>query len=229
MILLADSKPSALEIYRRLRKRFGYLDWWPGETSFEVLVGAILTQNTSWKNVERAIANLKAEDCLDLGKMCDVGTGALEKMLRPSGYFRQKAGRLKSICNRIRKDYGTLENFYSLDQDELREKLLSMKGIGKETADSIVLYSAEKPTFVIDTYTRRSMSRIMKGTLEGDEAPYDDLKSYFETNVPRRLSLYKDFHAQLVELGKNYCKKRNPLCRECPLIELCRYGNRAAF
>jgi len=173
------------------------------------------------------IANLKRGNCLNLRRMCGVRTGALEAMLKPSGYYRQKAARLKSICAHIMENYKSLENLYVLDLKELRHRLLLLNGIGKETADSIVLYSAEKPTFVIDAYTRRAMARMMGGKLDGDEKGYDELKAYFEDNIPRSLPLYKDFHAQFVELGKNYCKKRNPLCEECPLVKMCNYGKNA--
>ena len=209
-----------MRIYRKLRRRFGFLDWWPGETKDEILIGAVLTQQTSWKNVEKAIANLRAAGMLDIGSIASAGTGELEALVRPSGFYRQKAGRLRRICRFIKRSYGSLESLFSLDDGELRETLLALDGIGKETADSIILYAAGKPTFVVDSYTRRAMARIMGWS---DERGYDELKGHFESGIRKDTSLFKDMHAQFVELGKNYCKKR-PLCGGCPLNSMCSYA-----
>ncbi|MCL4373961.1 MAG: endonuclease [Candidatus Marsarchaeota archaeon] len=208
-----------IEIYRLLLKRFGFLNWWPGETSFEVLVGAILTQQTSWKNVEKAIASLKKEQCLSLECLASINIKSLEKLIRPSGYYKQKARRLKDICSSIKDEYGSIDKLFSLDAQALRKKLLSYKGIGNETADSIVLYAANKPIFVIDAYTKRIMRRINKMPID---ISYDSLQEYFEKNVKRDLELYKDMHAQFVELGKSYCKTI-PLCDNCPANNICAY------
>jgi len=210
-------------IYGRLRKRFGFLNWWPGETSFEIFVGAILTQQASWKNVEKAIVNIKKENCMSLHCISSISIEKLEAMIRPSGYYRQKAKRLKSICLAIEKEYGSLDAMLSLDADELRSRLLAFNGIGKETADSIVLYAAEKPTFVIDAYTKRIMSRVNEMP---ENIGYDELKRYFEKRVKNDVVLYKDMHAQFVELGKRYCRKK-PLCEECPLNDICAYSKNA--
>ncbi len=207
-------------LYKLLRDRFGFLNWWPGDTRDEILIGAVLTQNTSWKNVEKAIKNLKAADMLSIEKISHARIPQLQSMIRPSGYYRQKAQRLKGICKYITANYGTLNCFFSQDTPKLRAELLSLSGIGPETADSILLYSAGKPVFVIDAYTRRAVQRIYG---EKHEMGYSDLQSLLQGHVPADLRLYKDFHAQFVELGKNYCKKK-PLCGACPLRQICNYA-----
>jgi endonuclease III related protein len=209
-------------LYKRLRRHFGFRDWWPGDTAFEVFVGAVLTQQTTWKNVEKAIIKLKEADALDMDKIAKMPLGRLQQLVRSSGYYRQKARRLKYLCNTIIKEHGSLEELFELRKGELRTTLLSYNGIGRETADSIILYAAGKPTFVIDAYTKRAMSRINPAISEGID--YDDLRDYFEKRIERKLGLYKDFHAQFVELGKNYCRKRSPLCGKCPLNEICDFG-----
>lgn len=204
--------------YELLRKRFGFLDWWPGETKLEIVVGAILTQNTSWTNVEKAISNLKKEDALELRKLATMQSGKLQRLIRPSGFYRQKAKRLKYILSYVAANYGTLENLFGKNKTELRKELLGLSGIGNETADSIVLYAAEKPTFVIDAYTRRIMHRVY-GMAEAIE--YLKLQRHITDRIPEELELYKDFHAQFVMLAKNHCRKK-PLCEDCPLERNCR-------
>ena len=213
--------PKPLQIYKKLRAHFGFLDWWPGDTNFEVFVGAILTQQTTWKNVEKAIANLKSSDSLSVKKIANMTISKLERLVRPSGYYHQKAGRLKSICRAILKEHGTFENLLAKDREELRKILLSYNGIGRETADSIILYAANKPIFFIDAYTRKSINRINPSVKK--DADYDELRNYFERNLKGNLTLYQDFHAQFVQLGKNYCKSK-PLCSRCPLKGVCAYG-----
>ncbi|MGC8652084.1 MAG: endonuclease III domain-containing protein [Candidatus Micrarchaeia archaeon] len=208
-----------MQIYRLLRKRFGFLNWWPGETSFEVLVGAILTQQTSWKNVEKAISRLKDANCMKLDCIAGIDIRTLETLVRPSGYYRQKARRLRSVCSSIKDEYGSLDSLFRLEAHELRKRLLSYNGIGKETADSIILYAANKPVFVIDAYTKRIMHRI--NGMQPDIS-YDALQGYFEAHVKRNLELYKDMHAQFVELGKSYCKT-TPDCEDCPANKICTY------
>lgn len=182
----------------------------------------MLTQQTTWKNVEKAIANLRDAGCLSMERIADARIGELERLIRPSGYYRQKARRLRNLCRSIVGEYGSLKGLLILEKRALREALLSYSGIGKETADSIVLYAANKPAFVIDAYTKRAMHRINPEMPEDIE--YDRLQEYFERSVKRRLDLYKDFHAQFVELGKNYCRKRDPLCGRCPLRDMCSTG-----
>ncbi len=216
------SAPEPLVIYKKLRKHFGFLNWWPGDTPFEIFVGAILTQQTTWKNVEKAIAGLKSADSLDIRKIARMPARRLQSLIRPSGYYRQKAKRLKGLCNAIIREHGSLEGLFSIQKDRLRRLLLSYNGIGNETADSIVLYAANKPEFVIDSYTKRAMSRINPNIDEN--IGYVKLKSYFEERIGSNLRLYKDFHAQFVELGKSYCKKTKPLCGGCPLRNMCNLG-----
>lgn len=208
-------------IYRLLRKRFGFLDWWPGESSDEILIGAVLTQQTSWRNVEKAISSLRDANALSVKAISSIDTKKLEKLIRSSGFYRQKAARLKKLCRHIISEYGSLRKFLSMDADKLRQELLSMEGIGQETADAIVLYAAGKPSFVIDAYTIRAMERIIG---KGRRFSYTDLQGYFTERLPRDVELYKDMHAQFVELGKRYCFKTKPLCSECPLAGVCSYG-----
>lgn len=210
------------KVYSSLRSRFGFLDWWPGETKDEIVIGAILTQNTSWKNVEKAIANLRKANKLSLERIAELDKRSLERLIRPSGFYRQKAERLKGISHYIKKNYGSLGKFFDKDTAGLRKELLSLNGIGMETADSIILYAAEKPIFVIDSYTRRAMSRIYS---RKKEFGYDELQKLITESINRDVEFYKDFHAQFVELGKNYCRKE-PLCKECPLSKGCAYGKR---
>lgn len=215
-------EPEPPLIYSALRAHFGFLNWWPGDSQFEIFVGAVLTQQTTWKNVEKAIANLKSADSLSITKIARIPIRDLQKLIRPSGYYRQKSRRLKGLCRSILKDHGSLENMLKLGKERLRTVLLSYNGIGRETADSIILYAAQKPVFVIDAYTKRAMHRINPRIR--DNIDYDELRGYFEQRIEKRVRLYKDFHAQFVELGKNYCRSKNPRCESCPLHSMCHYG-----
>ncbi len=207
-------------LYSKLRGRFGFLDWWPGDTADEVIIGAILTQNASWKNVEKAISNLRGEGCLSLSAIRKMQTRSLEACIRPSGFFRQKSRRLKIFADYVFLNYGSIGAMFRKDAGELREELLNLHGIGRETADSIILYAAEKPIFVIDAYTRRIMGRIY-GTRR--EPAYDELQKLISSGIKSDVKLYQDFHAQFVELGKNYCRTK-PLCSQCPVKRYCAYG-----
>jgi endonuclease-3 related protein len=204
-------------IYERLNIHFGDLQWWPGETPFEIVIGAILTQNTNWKNVERAIENLKTGDLLTPRGLLEIKEKMLAEQIRPSGYYRVKAKRIKAFIHFLFQEYtGDLNRMFSEDARILREKLLHVKGIGEETADSILLYAGEKPVFVVDTYTHRILQRhrlINKG------ASYGDIQRFFMDQLPREASLYNQYHALLVNTGKLYCRK-NPRCEECPLKDL---------
>ncbi len=207
-----------LEIYSKLYSHFGHQHWWPGDTPFEVIVGAILTQNTSWKNVERAIENLKNESVLSPEGIRSVPVERLETLLVPSGFFKIKTKRLKHFVDFLFERYrGDLDKLLSLELELLREELLGVNGIGKETADSIVLYAAEKPSFVVDAYTRRVFERL--GILEKD-VEYDEIKQYFEENLPEEVKIYNEFHAFIVALAKDVCKKK-PVCKMCPLQDMC--------
>jgi len=205
------------DIYNLLLKHFGPQHWWPADTEFEVIVGAILTQNSNWKNVEKAISNLKENGLLSPEGIHQVSEERLKELIRPAGYYNSKARKLREFTNFIFEDYKDLDEFLGLPQDELREHLLSIWGIGPETADSIVLYAANKPSFVVDAYTGRIFSR-MGFVSEG--VGYDDLKKFFEDNLPKDVALYQEFHALVVELAKDCCRTK-PLCRECPLVSLC--------
>ncbi|MFH1904754.1 MAG: endonuclease III domain-containing protein [bacterium] len=206
------------ELYTSLLSHFGSQHWWPAKTPFEVVVGAILTQQTTWKNVEKAIENLKSSHVLDPCKISNLSLRKLEVYVKPTGFYRQKARRLKDICTYIFKEYnGSLKRLFNKETCSLRAELLSLKGIGPETADSIILYAAEKPSFVIDAYTKRIRERLQLT----DELDYESLKKFFESNIPEDVEVYKEFHALLVELGKNYCKTK-PVCKNCPLSKKCK-------
>ena len=210
-----------MNIYNKLLSYFGAQHWWPAETRYEVVIGAVLTQNTSWKNVERALENLKKENLVDEKKILDVDIGKLKELIKPAGFYNIKAERLKSITKYIVDNYRTTDDLAKTEKDikSLRNELLAIKGIGKETADSILLYALDKPIFVVDAYTRRIFSRfgIMNNNMD-----YDEIRLIFENNILLDLNIYKEYHALIVELGKNYCKKRNPLCNECPLHLWCK-------
>ncbi|MBI4712020.1 MAG: endonuclease III domain-containing protein [Planctomycetes bacterium] len=204
-----------LQIYTKLLKHFGPQKWWPGETSFEVIIGAILTQNTNWSNVEKAINNLKAEKVLTPECLHKIKTERLAGLIKPAGYFNIKAKRLKSFINWLFENYGgDLDRLFAMDTGTLREALLQVCGIGPETADSIVLYAAGKPSFVVDAYTYRVFSRHK---FIPEETDYDEVKAFFEDNLSQDVKLFNEYHALLVRLGKTYCKKTRPLCEQCPL------------
>ena len=210
-----------MRLYNLMRSRFGFLNWWPGDTEDDIFIGAILTQQTTWSNVEKAISNLRESQALSVSALSGMEAAEIERLVKPSGYYRQKANRLKSLSSTIISEHGSLDGLLSLSPKALRETLIKMKGIGPETADSIMLYAAGKPSFVIDAYTKRIMHRIFGTPLSID---YDSLKAVFESALPKKLELYKDFHAQFVELGKRYCKTK-PECGECPAALLCLYSN----
>lgn len=181
------------------------------------MVGAVLTQNTSWKNVSRAIENLRAADVLDPHRLYALDVHELAELIRPAGYYRLKARRLRNLLELIVERYdGSLEAMFARDLDSLREELLSVNGVGPETADSILLYAAEKPTFVVDAYTHRVLTR--HGWIE-PEADYHRIKDFFEEQVPADVALYNEFHALLVRVGNQHCRRR-PKCEGCPLESL---------
>lgn len=203
-------------IYTALLDHFGPQHWWPGETPFEVMVGAVLTQNTNWTNVSRAIGNLREENLLSLAALASLPEAVLAEKIRPSGYFNLKARRLKNLLVLVSQEEpaGDLDRFFSLETISLREKLLSVKGIGPETADSILLYAAQKPVFVVDAYTYRMLTRH---GLIGEETDYVEMQELFMDNLPADVKLFNEFHALIVRLGKEYCKKSMPRCQLCPL------------
>jgi endonuclease-3 related protein len=212
-----SKKDKLLGIYKRLFKHFGPQAWWPAETPFEVMVGAILTQNTNWRNVEKAIDNLKGAKGLGARGLEKINSRKLESLIRPSGYYRQKAKKLKAFVRFFLRAYhGSLRKMRRRQGNELRQQLLEVHGIGPETADSILLYALDKRTFVVDAYTRRIGQRA--GLFKSSD--YHEIKDYFEQNLPRDLEMYKEYHALLVELGKNFCKTK-PACEGCPIHGLC--------
>ncbi|RUM88825.1 MAG: endonuclease III domain-containing protein [Thermodesulfatator sp.] len=206
------------EIFERLYRHFGPQKWWPAETPFEVCVGAILTQNTNWRNVERAIGNLKRHGLLSPEGLYRLSEGELAEFIRPAGYFRVKARRLKAFVQWLLENYeGNLENLRGKDTEELRRELLEIPGIGPETADSILLYALERPVFVVDAYTRRI---LLRHGLVTEEADYHDIQEFFMKNLPLEVSLYNEYHALFVVCGKHYCLSRRPYCESCPLKDL---------
>jgi len=211
-------------IQQRLNEHFGPLNWWPADTPFEVAVGAILTQNTAWTNVEFAIDNLKHAGIMCPVAFAGLSPGKLEKLIRPAGVFRQKASRLQNLARHLVNDWqGDVTALCSGPLPEARSRLLALPGIGPETADSILLYAASRPSFVVDAYTRRIFQRI--GLLQGDET-YDQIRRLFMQNLPEDVSLYNDYHAQIVQLAKTCCRKQITLCTECPLDQTCLYSRR---
>ncbi|MEM7317139.1 MAG: endonuclease III domain-containing protein [Planctomycetota bacterium] len=205
------------DAYDRLLKAFGHQHWWPGDSAFEIAVGAILTQNTNWKNVEKALENLRESDALSVSAIDNLAQEELEELIRPAGYFRLKTKRLKNFVSLIMNEFdGDFDLFLGLDKESLREKLLGVNGIGPETADSIVLYAAEKPIFVIDAYTSRVLKR--HGWIDYD-ADYFAMQEYFHSSLETNVELFNEYHALIVQVGKQFCGKK-PKCDECPLCEM---------
>jgi len=203
-----------LKIFNILLAKFGKRHWWPGETPLEIVVGAILTQNTAWKNVERAIANMKQSGILDIKKLYEIDENRLGKIIRPAGFFRIKAKRLKSFIQVLCEEYGgTLKSLAKMNTGELRNTLLDIHGIGHETADSIILYAFHKPIFVIDAYTKRFLKNHC---LYNGGEDYNKVQKYFMDNLPSDTYLFNEFHALIVYLCQMFCKKVT-LCNECPL------------
>jgi endonuclease-3 related protein len=204
-------------IYRLLYDKFGPQHWWPGETRFEIITGAILTQNTNWANVEKAIANLKSSGLLTPEKLHMLETEHLADLIRPAGYFNIKAKRLKNFISWLFENYnGDLIELESIDTDRLRAELLAIKGIGRETADSILLYAFDRPVFVIDAYTARVVSRH---ELIAPDADYEQLREFFESSLSADTQLFNEYHALLVKVGKEFCRPK-ARCPGCPLEKL---------
>ncbi len=209
-----DHKVFLAEIYDTLYKAFGPQDWWPGDTPFEVAVGAILTQNTNWGNVEKAINNLKKEKVLNADILNKMPHKRLASIIKPAGYFNIKAKRLKNFLAFLSNHYkGSMKKMKTGEIQALRNNLLDVNGVGPETADSILLYALEKPVFVIDAYTKRVLQR--HGLAPG-KAAYHELQELFHKNLPRDVNLYNEYHALFVMVGKDFCKPK-PKCDICPL------------
>lgn len=228
-----------MAMYEAMKRHLGRRGWWPVLRTgsrpderpvydpsrrsltevqrFEIAVGAILTQNTSWTNVEKAMVELHRSKNLSPARLRRLPVGRLARLIRSSGYFNQKAKKLKSLIRFLDEGSGgrsTMERLRRRPVPSLRADLLGVNGIGPETADSILLYALDRPVFVIDAYTRRIFSR--HGWIRGGE-PYDEIREWFEGNLPKSVKLWNDYHAQLVEIGKRYCHRRRPECRSCPL------------
>jgi len=211
------------KVFSTLLTTYGPRHWWPGETPFEVCVGAILTQNTNWGNVEKAIANLKAADRLSITGMHSLVPDELAALIRPAGYFNVKARRLQAFTGFVQQNYhGSLDRLFTGPWQETRQELLAVKGIGPETADSILLYAGQKPSFVVDAYTRRIFSRL---GLVDNQVSYDRLRDYFMDRLPLDTALFNEYHALIVELGKQTCRPK-PQCRDCCLLGSCQHGAR---
>jgi endonuclease-3 related protein len=215
---------SVREVYRRLRRRRGPVGWWPAETPFEVCLGAILVQNTAWTNVEKALGVLRGRGELSLASLDPLSAADLAPLIRSAGCFNVKARRVRAFLDFLGREYGgRVEAMRSDPPAVLRAKLLAVPGIGRETADSIALYAAGHPLFVIDAYTRRVFARL--GLIQGDE-PYDALQRLFMDALPMDPVLFGDFHGQIVELAKDVCRPR-PACDTCPLERRCPSAARA--
>jgi endonuclease-3 related protein len=200
--------------YEAMNDHFGDLHWWPGDSPLEIVIGAILTQNTAWRNVELAIHNLKKEQLIHLERILQADPRELEALIRPAGFFRVKAERLKNLLRFILNDYaGDFGRMFAEDLWILRDKLLQIKGIGEETADCILLYGGEKPVFVVDAYTRRALTRH---GLIVNKLSYKEIQDLFMNHLPLDRALFGQYHALFVEVGKAFCRK-TPECAACPL------------
>jgi endonuclease-3 related protein len=212
------------EIYRRLYEAHGPQHWWPGEGPFEVIVGAILTQSAAWTNVEKALASMRTAECWSFDAINSIPEADLAAIVRPSGYFNAKARKLKVFAAHLAENYlGVLETLLAKETGTLREELLSIHGIGEETADDIVVYAAEKPSFVIDSYTRRILDRM--GLAPDTKNPkYGDYQDLFHQHLPADTPLFNEYHALLDRHAKDPCAKRDPKCSSCCLSDLCATG-----
>jgi len=207
------------DIYHRLMRCYGPQHWWPADEPFEVIVGAILTQSAAWSNVEKAINNLKKADALSAKALRQLGLPEIAELIYPCGYYNVKALKLKSFADWFESYGDSLYKLFDSDIGNLRQQLLSIYGIGEETADSIILYAAGKPIFVIDAYTRRIVDRV---GLPPDGRSYSSYQNLFLKNLPADVQLFNEYHALLVRLSKNVCRKR-PLCQQCCLNDICEF------
>lgn len=204
-------------VYERLFSHYGPQHWWPAETPFEVMVGAVLTQNTNWKNVEKAIRNLREAGVLSPRALYKLPLEELAELIQPAGYFRLKAKRLHNLLRLLVEEYdASFEAMFATDRETLREQLLAVNGIGPETADSILLYAGQIPTFVVDTYTHRVLAR--HGWIDFD-TDYHSIKDHFESSLERDAALFNEFHGLLVRVGNEHCRK-TPKCEGCPLEKM---------
>ena len=210
-----------LAIYHRLLKAYGKQHWWPGESPLEIIVGAILTQAVTWANAERAVASLKEAGLMDLARLNEASPEEIAQQIRPCLYYNEKAKKLKAFVQFLEERHqGSLTTLFRLPVPDLRTALLSVQGIGEETADAVILYAAGKLSFVVDAYTRRIFSRL--GLIE-ERAAYREIRALFMTHLPNDAELYNEYHALLVRHAKEHCRSRGPICDGCPLREMCRF------
>ncbi len=215
--MMSNVTSQLLQIYDALMAHYGPQGWWPADSTTETIIGTILVQHTAWTNVERAIANLKAQNLLDFRAIHELEQATLAKVIQPAGTPTVKAQRLQAFAAWLGVRHGfVLDSMSATPQDVLRRELLAIKGVGPETADCILLYAAQQPAFVVDTYTRRVLSRHL---LAESNWGYGQLKDLFEANLPRDVRMFNEFHALLVEVGKKHCRKA-PVCAGCPLEHL---------
>ena len=213
--IFRDMPFQAQTYFEAMFHRFGEQNWWPAKTRLEMMLGAILTQNTTWTNVEKALANMRQHKALDFETLDSTTKEQIAKWIRPAGYFNQKASHIKDMATTIRHRFdGSLNRLFSLDTPALRKELLSWKGVGPETADCIMLYAAKRPVFVVDAYTRRI---AMRHGWIGEKATYDEVAMLFTSNLPKDdVALFNEYHALIVQTGKEHCKT-TPQCKGCPL------------
>jgi endonuclease-3 related protein len=222
--MLNKKRAELMEIYRLLLNAFGHRNWWPADSAFEAIIGAILTQNVSWKNASKAIDGLKQADLLDPHALYNSTPGEIAPLIRPSRFYNMKAVKIKNFMDFFYKEYkGDLRAMSAGSPAILRKKLLAVKGLGPETVDCILLYACDIPVFVVDAYTKRIFLRY--GILKGDPS-YEEIQSYFMANLPEDKALYNDFHAQIVHLGNAICKS-TPRCEHCPIARV--NGSRCRF
>ena len=209
-----------IKIYNLMYEKNGSMNWWPSETPFETVIGALLAQFVSWKNVSIAIKKLKDNDLLNPEGIRTADEEGIIKLIYSTRFYKQKVKKLKSFCNLLLDKYnGSLDKMFNKDIKELRSELLSLYGVGEETADSIILYAAYKPVFVVDTYTRRIFSRF--GYFKPDVS-YKDMQEFFMKHLKPDVQLYNDYHAQIVNVGSNFCSSQKPGCSKCPLETVCK-------
>lgn len=215
------------EIYRRLYDSYGPQGWWPGESRFEIIAGAILTQSTAWTNVEKALASMRASECWSFEAVVSLPEPELSAIIRSSGYYNAKARKLQAFASHVLERYGgDIDGMFEQDVDALRAELLSIHGIGDETADDIIVYAAGKPSFVIDSYTRRIVDRM--GLAPAGRNPgYGSYQILFQQNLPADTLLFNEFHALLDHHAKITCVKREPKCSGCCMADICPTGKNA--
>jgi len=221
-VIVDEKKGLVADIYQRLRDEFGDRNWWPGDSAEEVVIGAILTQSVSWKNVAVAISRLRGNGLLSLQAIHQADVSQLALLIKSTRFYNEKARKLKNFTSWLFTSYGgSLDSMFSRELWELRQELLAVKGLGEETVDSILLYAGNKSIFVVDAYTMRIFLRL---GLAEESWRYRDYQEFFMNYVQLSLEIYNDYHAQIVRLGHLYCRKSNPLCQQCPLHDLCGFA-----